>query len=101
LPYYCEGLIHLDILFGSGVITYDKQIKIDYTRYEAMKERYKEAYKSLAQHYIDKKEANEYLGKYAQKLNGIYLPVDEEILSFVEHYYARYKEIGQHLFREK
>ena len=101
LPYYCEGLIHLDILFGSGVITYDKQIKIDYTRYEAMKERYKEAYKSLAQHYIDKREANEYLGKYAQKLNGVYLPVDEEILSFVEHYYARYKEIGQHLFREK
>ena len=25
LPYYCEGLIHLDILFTSGVITYDEQ----------------------------------------------------------------------------
>ena len=48
LPYYCEGLIHLDILFGSGVITYDGQIKIDYTKYDAMKEAYVSAYKDLA-----------------------------------------------------
>ena len=99
LPYYCEGLIHLDILFGSGIITYDKQIKIDYGRYEAMKKGYQEAYKALAQHYINKREANEYLLKYTQKLEGIYLPVDEEILSFVEYYYARYKEIGQQVYK--
>ena len=99
LPYYCEGLIHLDILFSSGIISYDERIKIDYTKYEAMKESYKEAYKSLAQHYIDKKEANEYLEKYAQKVEGVYLPVNDEILRFVEHYYARYKEIGQQVYK--
>lgn len=95
LPYYCEGLIHLDILFGSGVITYDGEIKIDYSKYDAMKELYQSAYKDLAENYLKKVDASEYLGQYAVKNEGIYLPKNEEIKSFVEHYYARYKEIGQ------
>lgn len=95
LPYYCEGLIHLDILFGSGVITYDGQIKLDYTKYDAMKEAYQAAYKKLAENYLNKVDANVYLSDYAIKEGAVYLPVKEEIKSFVEHYYARYKEIGQ------
>jgi hypothetical protein len=95
LPYYCEGLIHLDILFTSGVITYDGEIKIDYGKYDAMKETYQNAYRNLAENYLSKVDANEYLSTYASKENGVYLPLKEEIKSFVEHYYARYKEIGQ------
>ncbi|MCF6206760.1 MAG: invasion protein CiaB [Sulfurovum sp.] len=95
LPYYCEGLIHLDILFSSGIIHYEGQIKIDYDKYDAMKAAYIEAYEDLAKTYLDKRDANEYLAKYAQKTEGIYLPVKEPIKAFVEHYYARYKEIGQ------
>jgi hypothetical protein len=95
LPYYCEGLIHLDLLFGSGVITYDGQIAIDYAKYEAMKERYRDAYRELAQHYLAKEDAAAYLNRFARKSEGVYLPVNEEIRAFVEHYYARYKEIGQ------
>jgi len=95
LPYYCEGLIHLDILFTSGVITYDEQIKIDYGQYDAMKRTYQDAYKKLAETYLNKVDANVYLSEYASKIDGVYLPVKEEIKSFVEHYYARYKEIGQ------
>jgi len=95
LPYYCEGLIHLDILFGSGIITYDGEIKIDYSKYDAMKEAYISAYKNLADNYLKKIDASEYLSQYAVKNEGIYLPKDEKIKSFVEHYYARYKEIGQ------
>jgi len=95
LPYYCEGLIHLDILFASGVITYDGQIKIDYNKYDAMKQMYQNAYKKLAENYLAKVDANIYLGDYTVKDDGVYLPVNEEIRSFVEHYYARYKEIGQ------
>ena len=98
LPYYCEGLIHLDILFGSGIITYDQEIKIDYSKYDVMKERYQEAYKVLAQHYIDKEDASIYLAQYAQKSSGVYLPVDVTILTFVETYYKRYKEIGQQVY---
>ena len=95
LPYYCEGLIHLDILFSSGVITYDEQIKIDYGQYDAMKRTYQDAYKKLAENYLNKVDANVYLSEYTVKDDGVYLPVKEEIKSFVEHYYARYKEIGQ------
>ena len=95
LPYYCEGLIHLDILFASGVITYAEQIQIDYSKYEEMKEAYQSAYKKLAETYLAKVDANEYLKQYAVKENAVYLPVKKEIKAFVEHYYARYKEIGQ------
>jgi hypothetical protein len=95
LPYYCEGLIHLDILFGSGIMTYDGQIKIDYSKYDAMKEAYISAYKDLAENYLKKVDASEYLAQYAVKDEGIYLPKNEKIKSFVEYYYARYKEIGQ------
>ncbi len=95
LPYYCEGLIHLDILFTSGIITYDGQIQIDYSKYDAMKEAYQNAYKDLAENYLAKVDASEYLGKYTVKDEGIYLPKNEKIKDFAEHYYARYKEIGQ------
>jgi len=95
LPYYCEGLIHLKILFDSGVISYNKQIDIDYSRYEEMKSAYKQAYQTLAQTYLDKIDAQTYLDNYTQKRGAVYLPNDKNILSFVEHYYKRYQEIGQ------
>ena len=95
LPYYCEGLIHLDILFGSGVMTYDGEIKVEYAKYNVMKEAYQKAYKNLAENYLKKVDANIFLSRYAKKENSVYLPVNNEIKSFVEHYYARYKEIGQ------
>jgi len=98
LPYYCEGLIHLDILFGSGVVTYDSEIQIDYSRYGAMKEAYQKAYHELAQHYINKEDARLYLEKYTKRAEGIYLPLDQEITKFVEHYYRRYKEVGQKIY---
>jgi hypothetical protein len=95
LPYYCEGLIHLDILFSSGIITYDGQIKIDYGKYAVMKETYQAAYEKLAKIYLSKADANFYLCEYAIKEDRAYLPVKKEINVFVEHYYKRYKEIGQ------
>ncbi len=95
LPYYCEGLIHLDILFTSGVITYDGQIKIDHSKYDEMKQTYQVTYKKLAENYLAKVDASVYLSAYARKEDAVYLPVKDDIKAFVEHYYARYKEIGQ------
>ena len=60
-----------------------------------MKEAYQNAYKNLAENYLKKEDANVYLSQYAQKVEGVYLPVDDTIRDFVQHYYARYKEIGQ------
>ncbi len=98
LPYYCEGLIHLDILFGSGVISYDGKINIHYEHYDDMKNLYQSAYKLLAQSYMDKLDANFYLSRYSKRVDGIYLPIKEEIETFVQGYYQRYKEIGQQVY---
>ncbi|WP_309500085.1 invasion protein CiaB [Sulfurovum sp.] len=95
LPYYCEGLIHLDILFSSGVISYDKQIDIDYGKYDVMKKTYREAYEKLVENYLNKVDASVYLSEYATKEKSVYLPAKEEVKTFVEEYYRRYKEIGQ------
>ncbi|DAB39773.1 MAG TPA: invasion protein [Sulfurovum sp. UBA12169] len=97
LPYYCEGLIHLAILFESGVVTFDKTIQIHYECYESMKETYILAYQKLAKHYLDKKDAAIYLSEYAIKHSGIYLPQKENVRNFVEYYYKKYQEIGQQI----
>jgi len=101
LPYYCEGLIHLEILFASRAIKYDGQIRINYDRYNAMKTAYTEAYTELAAHYIAQKDAAEYLGRYTVKEEGIYWPITPEVRRFVAHYYARYEAIGQQAYTGK
>ena len=99
LPYYCEGLIHLDILFGSRVIEIvENKVQINYEQYNDMKERYRFAYTSLAQHYIDREDASVYLEQYAHKKDGVFLPISDEISTFVEYFYAQYKEIGQKVY---
>ena len=98
LPYYCEGLIHLNILFNSGVITYTDKIEIDYSKYREMKQAYQEAYRTLVEHYLKKEDASVYLAKYTQKKDGVYLPNETKTLSFVESYYSQYKEIGQKIY---
>jgi len=95
LPYYCEGLIHLDILFKSGIVSFGDSIQIDYSRYDTMKALYTTTYKSLAQHYVQKSDAADFLYRYVEKVDGVYLPKDELVREFVEHYYTRYQEIGQ------
>ncbi len=95
LPYYCEGLIHLEILFKSAIISFDEQIHIDYSRYDMMKSLYTEAYRDLASHYIRKVDASSYLYRFVEKKDGSYLPKDSLVREFVERYYRRYKEIGQ------
>jgi len=94
-PYYCEGLIHLKGLFESGVLKFDKKLVIDENRYEALKEWYKQTYTNLATHYLQKKDAKEFLEKFARKKDKTYEPIDEEVKYFVNHYWRLYKDIGQ------
>ncbi len=96
LPYYCEGLIHLELLYASGAIAFEGvRITVDSGAYAKVKERYDAAYRSLAKHYVERRDAAEYLHCYAHKEGAHYLPVTEEVKDFVEAYYARYREIGQ------
>lgn len=101
-PYYCEGLIHLNGLFDSKVLTWDnehKKLSIDMgeDKLQALQEWYIDTYKSLALHYLDKKDATEWLNRFAVKTEKYFMPVDANINSFVKHYYERYQEIGREL----
>ena len=101
-PYYCEGLIHLNGLFKSGVLSWDnenKKLTIDLNaqKYETLKSWYIENYTALAKHYLDKVDATEFLNKYATKSEKYFMPNDENINSFVKYYFKRYQEIGQEI----
>lgn len=99
-PYYCEGLIHLNALFDSEILTWnDEKLSIDlsHEKYEALKKWYITSYTQLAQHYLDKKDALEFLNIYAVKEGKYFLPTSKKINSFVQYYFKRYQEIGQDL----
>lgn len=101
-PYYCEGLIHLNALFDTAVLTWDdenKKLNIDLSdeKYESLKAWYIENYTALAKHYLDKIDATQFLNRYATKTEKYFMPNNEKINSFVKYYFKRYQEIGQEL----
>jgi hypothetical protein len=101
-PYYCEGLIHLNGLFTTGVLVWDeenKNLNIDISdeKFEKLKAWYIENYTALAKHYLDKLDATKFLNRYATKTQKYFMPNDEKINSFVKYYFKRYQEIGQEL----
>jgi hypothetical protein len=99
-PYYCEGLIHLNGLFTTNVLSWDgKNLTIDLgeSNIQNLKDWYIETYSSLATHYLEKQDALVWLNKYAKKEEKYFLPNDENIKDFVLHYFKRYQEIGTQL----
>lgn len=102
-PYYCEGLIHLDGLFDSKILDWDGEklnINLSQEKFQNLKQWYIQTYTSLATHYLDKKDASEFLNQYAIKEEKYFMPVNKKIHSFVKHYFKRYQEIGQELDTE-
>lgn len=98
--YYCEGLIHLTLLFKSGVLSFDGaklNIKFDKNSYEAFKQLTIQNYIELATHYSKKLDAGKFLSKFAKFDGEIYLPVDLKVLDFVKFYYAKYEAIGNEI----
>ncbi|BBG64855.1 campylobacter invasion antigen B [Hydrogenimonas sp.] len=98
-PYYVEGLLHLDILFEAGVLSFDgKRLHIDtgIGAYERQKVIYRERYLRLVREfYIPKRDAGEYLSDYVEKVDGVWLPKVTEVRDFVNGYWERYLQIGQ------
>ncbi len=102
-PYYCEGLIHLNGLFDSKVLDWDEnKLTIDMSedKIKVLKQWYIATYTNLANHYLDKKDATEFLNQYAIKEEKYFMPTNSKINSFVRHYFERYKAIGQELDTE-
>lgn len=96
-PYYCEGLIHLCGLFKSGVLKFDGALKIDMSQshYEALKTWYIETYKALANHYLNKLDAKEFLYQFVFKKGDVYLPHDEEVQRFIAYYWDLHQNMGR------
>ena len=102
LPYYCEGLIHLYGLFVASVLSWDKEnkkltINTCPTCIKALKQWYIKTYKQLAMTYLYKKDASSFLYQYATKDGKYFTSTDETIAHFINHYFQRYKEIGQEI----
>jgi len=101
LPYYCEGLIHLELLYESKLIDISGDIvEINYENYSRFKEIYTIAYKELAKNYLEKVDANEYLNMFTQKKGSYLLPKTEILSEFVEDFYEQYKKIGNVVAKE-
>lgn len=98
-PYYCEGLIHLQGLFEAKVLDYRDRLEIDTSdeAYRRLKAWYAETYKTLASHYLAKKDADDFLLNYALKEDGVYMPVDSKVQSFVDYYWSLHQEIGREI----
>ncbi len=96
-PYYCEALIHLSILFESGVLNFSNKLEIDTSeeKYNIVKKLYIKQYKELAQHYVDKKDATLFLERFASKSGKYFLPIDERVKYFVKYYWNLHQDIGQ------
>ncbi len=98
-PYYVEGLLHLEILFEAGVLSFDgRELSIDLGEeaYRRQKGIYRERYARLAgEWYLPRRDAGEFLARSVEKREGVWLPKDPEVRRFVDHYWRRYREIGQ------
>lgn len=96
LPYYCEALFHLSGAFECGVVRFDSgKLEVFEEKSVEYWEWMKKVYIQLAKHYLQKREAGEFLYQFLNKDEGIYLPLQSEAREFVQHYYERYLKIGQ------
>ena len=98
LPYYCEGLIHLEGMFASGVLMVEQEhlhVDLSEAAFKRMREWYLQTYKELAAHYLAKADASEFLFRYTRKEHGFFKPRNPAIDAFVDHYYHLYQTIGR------
>ncbi|TLD87562.1 invasion protein CiaB [Helicobacter sp. MIT 05-5294] len=103
LPYYCESLIHLEVLFSAGILRYKGnfdtealEVKINEETMQTLKKQYLNVYRQLVMTYLEKQDAKIFLDSYTMKdLEGNYKPKNEEVRAFVEDYYLQYQKIGQ------
>ena len=98
--YYCEGIIHLSLLFSAGALKFNGEKLIADTS-EAAYERFKDAclenYFKLARHNAAKHDAREFLERFCVQSEGSYLPVDAKTREFTEFYYERFEAMGNEL----
>ncbi len=101
LPYYVEGLLHLQGLFESGVLHFDEHLHVDMgaLAFERLKEWYLATYEDLAKVYLEKENVKIFLDKMIVRDKNYYLK-DKKVEEFVRYYYGLYRKIGRELDKE-
>jgi signal peptidase II len=98
--YYCEGLIHLSLLFKASVLSFENgKLSVDFSEaaYENFKKLCLDNYRELAGCYVEKIEAGEFLAKFCEKDGKSYLPKDEHTKRFTLYYHELYESIGNEI----
>jgi len=98
VPYYCEALITLDILFNSKTIEFKNnkvKVNIDKITYLKFKDIYTDSYLDLVDLYLLQKDAKEFLDKYTiLDKNNFYIPKNNNVRFFTSYYFDLYRNIG-------
>jgi len=103
IPYYCECLIHLHILFESWVIAFESwkiELHMHEQNLKALREMYIWVYTQQMFTYLNQMDAGNFLYEFTVRENGFFLPIDPEVRDFVEKYYAAYKKIGNRVLEK-
>jgi hypothetical protein len=93
--YYHEGLIHLSGLFASGLCRFEGgrlQVSLQPERIEALMAWYRQTWLLLTECYLLKQDARTFLDRFVDPERW---PIQEAARVFAEHYWARYRAIGQ------
>ena len=96
-PYYCEALIHFQLLLESRIISIiDNKIVLNFSidNFSNLKETYINHYVDLINIYLSKTDAMEFLKRYTIKDWLHYLPQNEFLRDFVNYFYETYENIG-------
>lgn len=101
LPYYVEGLLHLQGLFESGVLRFEGRLQVDMgmEAFERLKKWYLATYEDLAKIYLEKENVKKFLDKMIVRDKNYY-PKDKKVEEFVRYYYELYQKIGRELDEE-
>lgn len=97
LPYYCECLIHLHILFESGILSFESgkiELHMHEQNLKSLREMYIWVYTQQIFTYLNQMDAGNFLFEFVVRENGVFLPKYDQVREFVEEYYGKYKEIG-------
>ena len=85
------------MLFDSKVLSFnDEKLSIDFSlnAYKRFKQASLQNYQDLCQHYMDKRDASEFLARFVSFDGEVYLPKDEELKNFVLYYYSLYEKLA-------
>lgn len=100
-PYYCEGLIFLEILFKSEVLKLGENtlVEVDLNRFSEFANEFLKVYLNLAKTYLNKENANNFLKNYVVLKDLEYISKNENIVKLSDEYRRLYDEYANVLIK--